>query len=224
MKKILFLSFLMIGTTCLAQTDQCIHFSTRSIDTDYPYVDLDLPSGTLWASMNVGAGCETDIGNYFSWANIEAHEGTYNFSLANYNSTVAAGYNQHIVKGNAYDAAAQNWGPNWCLPTKAQMEELRDYCNYQWTTIYGVSGCKFSSKKDASKYIFIPESGYAVLGTVNFVTHAYCWFTDWVSADHAYYADLHYNSSIQRTVIGIYQEYLARWAGLPIRPVRLTAP
>ncbi|MCQ2310154.1 MAG: hypothetical protein MJZ64_00155 [Paludibacteraceae bacterium] len=223
MKKIIFLSMLVIATNSFAQTDQCIHFSTHSVDTDYPYVDLDLPSGTLWASMNVGAGCETDIGYYFSWADITGHDNTYYFSPAYYNSTAASGYNQYITPGNAYDAATQNWGANWCLPSKAQMEELRDNCNRQWTTIYGVNGMKFSSKQDPNKYIFFPESGYAVLGAAQYTTHAYCWFTDWVSADHAYYADLHYNSSINTSVVGIYQEYLARWAGLPIRPVRQIA-
>lgn len=220
MKKILFLSLLMAGTSLGAQTDPCIHFNAHTIDTDYPYVDLDLPSGTLWASMNVGAGCETEIGSYFTWADITAREGTYNFSPTNYSSSAAANYNQDIVKGNAYDAAAQNWGPNWCMPTKTQMEELKNYCNYQWATIDGVSGLQFSSKKDPSKYIFFPASGYAVFGTIQFETHAYCWFTDWVSVEHAYYSDLHYNSSIQQAVVGIYQEYLARWAGLPVRPVR----
>lgn len=221
MKKIIFISILMTSAICFAQSDPCIHFNAHTIDTDYPYVDLDLPSGTLWASMNVGAGCETDIGYYFMWADITGHDGTYYFSPDNYNSTPASNYNQSIQSGSTYDAAAQNWGSNWSMPSKTQMEELRDYCNYQWTSINGVNGCKFSSKQDPSKYIFFPECGYAVFGTVQYVTHAYCWFIDWVSVDHVYYSDLHYNSSIQKTVIGIYQEYLARWAGLPIRPIRV---
>lgn len=33
----------------------------------HEYVDLGLPSGTLWANMNVGANSETDNGLYFAW-------------------------------------------------------------------------------------------------------------------------------------------------------------
>lgn len=33
----------------------------------YDYVDLGLPSGTLWATMNVGASKPTDYGLYFKW-------------------------------------------------------------------------------------------------------------------------------------------------------------
>ena len=33
----------------------------------YDYVDLGLPSGTLWATMNVGASKPSDYGLYFQW-------------------------------------------------------------------------------------------------------------------------------------------------------------
>lgn len=33
----------------------------------HEYVDLDLPSGTLWATCNVGANSPEDYGGYFSW-------------------------------------------------------------------------------------------------------------------------------------------------------------
>jgi len=33
----------------------------------HEYVDLGLPSGTLWAKYNVGAKIDTDPGLYFAW-------------------------------------------------------------------------------------------------------------------------------------------------------------
>ena len=33
----------------------------------HDYVDLDLPSGTKWATMNVGASKPSDAGLYFQW-------------------------------------------------------------------------------------------------------------------------------------------------------------
>ena len=34
---------------------------------NYEYVDLGLPSGTLWATCNVGASKPEEYGNYFAW-------------------------------------------------------------------------------------------------------------------------------------------------------------
>lgn len=34
-------------------------------------VDLALPSGTLWANMNVGANAPEDYGDYFAWGEVE---------------------------------------------------------------------------------------------------------------------------------------------------------
>ena len=33
----------------------------------HEYVDLGLPSGTLWATCNVGASKPEEYGNYFAW-------------------------------------------------------------------------------------------------------------------------------------------------------------
>ena len=38
----------------------------------YSYVDLELPSGTLWATMNIGANNIEDFGDYFAWGESEA--------------------------------------------------------------------------------------------------------------------------------------------------------
>ena len=37
----------------------------------YEYVDLGLPSGLKWATMNVGATHGTDYGYYFQWGDVE---------------------------------------------------------------------------------------------------------------------------------------------------------
>ena len=39
----------------------------------YDYVDLGLPSGTLWATKNVGATNETDYGLYFQWGDTQGY-------------------------------------------------------------------------------------------------------------------------------------------------------
>ena len=39
----------------------------------YDYVDLGLPSGTLWATMNVGASKPSDYGQYFQWGDTQGY-------------------------------------------------------------------------------------------------------------------------------------------------------
>ena len=53
------------------------------------------------------------------------------------------------------------------MPTKDELKELIDKTTNGWTTINGVSGRKFTSKTDASKYIFIPAAGFCNYGSVN---------------------------------------------------------
>ena len=38
---------------------------------NYEYVDLGLPSGTLWATVNIGANSPEDYGQYFAWGELE---------------------------------------------------------------------------------------------------------------------------------------------------------
>lgn len=40
---------------------------------DYDYVDLGLPSGTLWATCNVGASKPSEYGLYFQWGDTKGY-------------------------------------------------------------------------------------------------------------------------------------------------------
>lgn len=46
------------------------------------------------------------------------------------------------------------------MPTREQLIELIANTTYEWTSINGVNGGKFTSKTDSSKYIFLPAAGY----------------------------------------------------------------
>ena len=43
----------------------------------HEYVDLGLPSGTLWATCNIGADKPEDFGDYFQWASSEVRSILY---------------------------------------------------------------------------------------------------------------------------------------------------
>ena len=51
------------------------------------YVDLDLPSGTLWATCNVGAETPEGIGDYFAWGETEPKD-VYDWSGYKYGDIV----------------------------------------------------------------------------------------------------------------------------------------
>ncbi len=123
----------------------------------YDYVDLGLPSGTLWATRNVGAENPWDYGDYFAWGETEPKE-EYSSDTYTYNDNPSVLDAQH-------DAATANWGSDWCMPTQQQFQELKDNCTWKWTTRNGKNGCEVKGKNGNS--IFFPATGYR-LGTYLF--------------------------------------------------------
>lgn len=158
---------------------------TVTVDISSLYVDLGLPSGTLWATMNVGASSPEENGGYYAWGETKAYgeedtsnnnnyigTNTYfriNYSWATYKwcesyylalTKYSFAVDNKITLVLADDAAYVNWGTNWRMPTNDEWTELRTNCTWTWTTINGKSGYKVSSKKDSSKYIFLPAAGH----------------------------------------------------------------
>ncbi len=157
----------------------------RSVVAGHRYVDLGLPSGTLWATCNVGAENPEDLGDYFAWGEASGYNGgksyflwytyahidyqTYASSqqvrLKKYNYNSSVGYN-HFVDNLMElqpedDAASVNWGGGWCTPSKEQFEELfnNSYTTTQWTQQNGANGRLITSRSNGNR-IFIPVQGY----------------------------------------------------------------
>ena len=127
-------------------------FTINVIDP-HPYVDLGLPSGTLWATMNIGAESPEQYGTYFAWG--ETSQKT-NYSYDAYTSIDVA----ELPADK--DAATVNWGELWQMPCREQIQELVDeeglYVTKQWTTQNGVNGWKITSKSNGNS-IFLPAAG-----------------------------------------------------------------
>lgn len=169
----------------------------KAINTEY--VDLGLKSGTLWAKCNIGATSETDYGVYFQWGDISGVSGSLvgKYSNENYSWTTDPFNNGsrlfdstyfNSVKGTVcpnrilakeYDAATQIMGSDWRMPTEAELRELLSGTTNEWIADYndtGVSGMKFTSYTDTSKYIFIPAAGNCGDGSVYYVgSNGYVW-------------------------------------------------
>ena len=137
---------------------------------DHEYVDLGLPSGTLWATCNVGASKPEEYGNYYAWGEIETKK-SYDFD--NYKWGDGSGkvtkYCEYSICGTVDnknellpedDAATANWGSSWRMPSLTQIKELFDSGNTtsKWTTQNGINGFLITSKKNG-KTLFLPAAG-----------------------------------------------------------------
>ena len=157
----------------------------------YEYVDLGLPSGTLWAKCNVGASKPEESGLYFAWGNTvgytadDVRNGNHVFNSEN---DVLNGKDDPYSEGIKYnstdglitllpedDAATVNMGGDWHMPTKEQLEELTANTTSTWTTMNGVNGRLFKSKINGNE-LFIPAAGCCNNGSVNSEgSTAYVW-------------------------------------------------
>lgn len=133
----------------------------------HAYVDLGLPSGTKWATMNVGASSETDYGNYYM----------YGMGSKTYDSTDTPYAGTEDPLDSSVDTAAQVWGGDWHMPTRAQMKELTANTTYQWVTNYnssGINGGLFTAQNGNS--VFFPAAGAWLAGSQSSVgTNGYYW-------------------------------------------------
>ena len=92
----------------------------------YDYVDLGLPSGTMWSVCNLGGEEETDYGIYFQWGDTELkdHEKyneTDNKFINIYNTIEKYNLNDGLEELEPEDDAAHvNMGGKWCIPTPEQ--------------------------------------------------------------------------------------------------------
>ena len=116
----------------------------------HEWVDLGL--SVLWATCNVGASNPSDYGGYYAWGETttkssytEDNSRTYEVSMGD-------------ISGNPqYDAATANWGSGWRMPTEAELEELEDKCDWEWTRQGGSNGYKVTGPNGNS--IFLPAAG-----------------------------------------------------------------
>ena len=135
----------------LTEDDSKVHYFEDPYK-GHEYVDLGLPSGTKWATMNVGASSETDYGNYYQYGKGAAQYATTSGD-SNYSGT------ENPLAASA-DTAVQVWGGSWHMPTRAQMEELTANTTYQWVENYkgsGINGGTFTATNDA--VLFFPAAG-----------------------------------------------------------------
>lgn len=195
----------------------------------HPFVDLGLPSGTKWATMNIGAQKETDFGLYFAWGETQGYSGKLEdrwFDWEQYKFGVESNRTKYnAVDGlttleSSDDAASVNWGGKWHMPTFEQIEELRDRhnCFGVWVNDYnksGVNGILFTSERNGNK-LFIPAGGNFLCcgGSGKIGEFGFIWSSTLQSDDDKFAA-----RSLRICPGGIDKNCNLRCVGIPIRPV-----
>lgn len=160
----------------------------------HEFVDMGLPSGTLWAVCNLGASSPQNAGNLYAWGEAEPK--------TEYSSS------SYVYSKPFIDAATKEWGDNWVMPSKEQMEELVNKCEWKvaysgttfvGVTIYGPNG----------NSIYLPACGS---GGITYDTWSRYW-TSTLYANNNYAYHLRIDGG-NKGVIS-----LDRYFGAAIRPV-----
>ena len=220
-------------------------------ENGHDYVDLGLTSGTKWATCNVGANKPQDYGDYYAWGETTTKE-TYNWSTYKYGSGryQLTKYCNDSYYGKDYftdskttldlsdDAAYVNWGGKWGMPTRAQLDELRNQCYWVWTNSYNYSnvkgyivykaktssdkgvkiyegGTSSSSYKLSDAHIFLPAAGNRDEGDLNNIAETFGrYFSSSLYTDSPNYAWSFYFREVY-----VLCDYDPRYLGLSVRAV-----
>ena len=208
--------------------DKSFTTEVNSVWVSHDFVDLCLPSGTLWSTCNVGADLPEEYGDYFAWGETEAKSvydwSTYKwgngdrFQLAKYCNSSSYGYSGFTDNLTTLlpedDAAMANWGNGWCMPSHEQWEELFQNTTTTWTTQNGVSGRLFTASN--GNVLFLPAAGRRSATELHHAGSFGDYWSNSLYTDIPSYAwGLYFISGDAYVDV-----YYSRYYGLPVRPVR----
>lgn len=202
------------GSDVKAQCQVTVSDGGQGNPDEHEWVDLGLPSGTLWATCNVGANSPDEAGSYFSWGETSPKA---EYTWDTFSESILTKYKDEGGKTELDpedDAATANWGSKWQMPSKEQCEEL---LNEEFTSIEKQKGkgCLITSKANG-KSIFLPSVGYMNENYVgNGGGHGYYWSRTKSSRTTAYSLEIDLISSWT----GVYTEGF--FYGQCVRPVRV---
>lgn len=196
-------------------------------ETSSDMVDLGL--SVKWASKNVGATCGNTAwswhGSYFAWGETET-KSKYDWTTYKWGTPVSwTKYGKYIDRKTlleaADDAATAKLGGKWRMPTKTELDELRNNCTWTWVTNYqginDLNGYVVTGKKSGytDKSIFLPAAGlYSESTLYNVGTNGYYWTSTLYSEEEEKAYDLDFDSKAKYTI-----PYYDRSLGQTIRAV-----
>ena len=173
---------------------------------------VDLGLSVKWATWNIGAEKPEDCGNYYAWGETSTKK-TY---ANNYFDRDYSKYNRNrlTVLDSYDDAAHSRWGGGWRIPTKEEIQELVDKCNWKWTRMNGVLGYLITAPVPYINSIFLPVTGMRLDTRLLYSdTSAYYWSSSLSTSSNEMAWQLYFKSNDINVVP------LNRSVGRVIRPV-----
>ncbi|MBP5318264.1 MAG: hypothetical protein J6Y77_02550 [Paludibacteraceae bacterium] len=158
MKKLVFVaavaSLSVLFTGC--EFGSIPEFGAQGSENGRDWTDLDLPSGTLWATCNLGAASPDAAGDYLPGLGDDKRaDNDYVYELSQ---------SDEDVLPLDDDIAAERWGGKWRTPTADQMKELLMHCTFSWLSKDGYKGYVVTGKN--GNRIFLPAAGVLSDGQV----------------------------------------------------------
>lgn len=210
-------------------TAECqVTVATQGTTDGHGWVDLGLPSGTIWATSNVGAETPEAYGHYVSWGESEPKE-SYDFvDYVLFDESVPC-ITKYCTTDQYYspsdgrtwlqpedDAASVIWGKKWQMPSSEQFEELinSEYTTSERVNQNGASGLLVTSLINGNS-IFLPTGGMYMGQTLFSENYSGDYWSRslYTSASHlAYYLTFAWS--------GPRLDYHYRPYGMNVRPVR----
>lgn len=130
------------------------------------WVDLGLPSGTLWRKYNIGATKETEAGNYYQYG-----KGSRTYQETS-GETLYQGTENPLAA--SADTAIQVLGSEWHMPTAAQCEELTANTTIEYN-VY-VDGVKCMKRTAPNgNFLLFPPTGMYFNGVKESGNSYVCW-------------------------------------------------
>ena len=167
---------------------------------------VDLGLSVKWAPVNFGATAENAPGYYVGWGDVT---GLNQSTILNYFPVLNP--TSDIVNGK-YDIVHSLWGDQWRMPSLKEVKELMEGCDCTYDETR--KGWKVTSKKDATKSIFLPMQGYRKgTNTINDNTLGAYWTGSLNKQDDKTASALVLSSTDFATADSL------RYLGLQIRPV-----
>lgn len=187
------------------------------------FVDLGLPSGTLWAKANLGAIHPAQQGLMYAWGELDGHitpygdkkysESDYKFYDSESGSYTKYNKSDGLTSLMLEDDAAYQYDNTCSTPTVEQVWELIENTNHESISIEGFNCIKLTANN--GNYICLPIHAGLVDGDVEGGSYM-----------AGYYMTTRLSEDIKETpklvILGgdIYTFESSRYTGMMIRPVQ----
>ena len=156
----------------------------------------DLGLSVIWADKNVGADKTEDVGGYYAWGVTDEYAAPFTYKWFNEDGSKAKTYasqTSHSESGTAAgltvlkaeaDVASVKLGGVWRMPTKEEIDELKELDCLEGYELNGKKGLLFVGKDGhTNEGLFIPYGGYKDKSDEPVSTnYAYLWSSSLVTA------------------------------------------